>query len=331
MSQPDLLPCRLLCERDSVGRFDFVPGLHDGSPFVYEERRPYYTHILLAHHGFFGPDTVRFRDRMIFIAQQRESQLVLIVELLLSSRRIGANTDRGHTGCGQIRQRITHAARLFRTPRRARPRIEIDQQLAATCRGASLGVAAAQFKKAYYRLPLVADDKLPIAEAFMDLAATVVGEIEHSFSTTRQIRELAWTTGYEGGPAAFGQAFDLELLRMCNFSSGCADSKNGFTLTELVKSMVTRNPAMPYTVTSIARAARLTPNHLSMLFHRETGQTFTDFLTEQRLELAKELLKDIRLTVSEVAHRAGFADPAYFSRRFKNKVGISPTEWRRRG
>jgi len=52
------------------------------------------------------------------------------------------------------------------------------------------------------------------------------------------------------------------------------------------------------------------------------------FLSEQRVLHACELSRDIRLTVGDVARRAGFRDPAYFSRRFKEVTGTAPADWR---
>ena len=52
--------------------------------------------------------------------------------------------------------------------------------------------------------------------------------------------------------------------------------------------------------------------------------TFERILDELRQKTAREYLADGRLTVSQIAHALGFADPAAFSRAFKRWTGVSP-------
>ncbi|MBP5340668.1 MAG: helix-turn-helix domain-containing protein [Prevotella sp.] len=58
------------------------------------------------------------------------------------------------------------------------------------------------------------------------------------------------------------------------------------------------------------------------------GVTPVDFLREARLKRACQMLRSTDLTVSEVAYRCGFSDPKYFSRCFKQSIGLSPTEYK---
>ena len=51
-----------------------------------------------------------------------------------------------------------------------------------------------------------------------------------------------------------------------------------------------------------------------------------DFLTERRISLAKELLGDLTLNIAEVALATGFDDPSYFTRRFRQKTGMTPRD-----
>ena len=98
---------------------------------------------------------------------------------------------------------------------------------------------------------------------------------------------------------------------------------------DVVRAVVAHNPALPFTAATVARAARLSPNHFSSLFRKHSGETFSDFLTSQRVRLARDLLSDLTLSVNEVASRAGFQDAGYFSKRFKRTTGLSPLECRR--
>jgi two-component system response regulator YesN len=64
------------------------------------------------------------------------------------------------------------------------------------------------------------------------------------------------------------------------------------------------------------------------LFSQTTGVTFHQFLEEVRLSKARELLRDPRNRVSEVADAEGYASPDAFRHAFKAHEGLSPEAWR---
>ena len=82
------------------------------------------------------------------------------------------------------------------------------------------------------------------------------------------------------------------------------------------------------TVQSVGSDFSISPNYLSQIFRRETGLTFTDYLTKRRLEYACRLLRTTFLPISEVASKSGFRDYYYFTRIFKKHTGQTPTEYR---
>lgn len=71
----------------------------------------------------------------------------------------------------------------------------------------------------------------------------------------------------------------------------------------------------------------ISEGHLSRIFKKETGYTFVAYLTDYRIHLAMELLKDCGLKVYEVADRVGYSDITYFSTLFKKIVGVNPSEY----
>ena len=74
----------------------------------------------------------------------------------------------------------------------------------------------------------------------------------------------------------------------------------------------------------------LSPNHFSTIFNQETGQTFIEFLTEVRMERAKELLRSTSMKMSEIAFAVGYKDAHYFSYLFKKTQDCTPREYRSR-
>ena len=79
---------------------------------------------------------------------------------------------------------------------------------------------------------------------------------------------------------------------------------------------------------SVAKAANISPNYFSGVFSQEMGQTFVEYLTEKRMERAKELLRYSGKRSSEVAYEVGYRDPRYFSFLFKKMQGCTPSSYR---
>ncbi|PLS01055.1 response regulator transcription factor [Neobacillus cucumis] len=74
----------------------------------------------------------------------------------------------------------------------------------------------------------------------------------------------------------------------------------------------------------------LSPNYFSQLFKQETGETFISYTTNQRFERSKELLRDNRLKIAEIATQVGYTDTNYFSIAFRKFYGVTPSEYRKR-
>ena len=82
------------------------------------------------------------------------------------------------------------------------------------------------------------------------------------------------------------------------------------------------------TVAWFADKLHLSPNYFGDLIKRETGISAQEYIRNQIIERAKELLVDERLTISQVAYSLGYKYPQHLSRVFKQVVGISPNEYR---
>lgn len=63
------------------------------------------------------------------------------------------------------------------------------------------------------------------------------------------------------------------------------------------------------------------------LFKHELGKTFNECLTDYRITVAKELLKDPKLKIYEISKDVGYEDAKYFSQIFKKITGITPTDY----
>lgn len=110
-----------------------------------------------------------------------------------------------------------------------------------------------------------------------------------------------------------------------------ASAKHRLPLQEAKDFLDTHFADPDITMRLIAEKFNISPSHFSTTFHREFGITFRDYLSQKRLDHAKQLLRTTDLSCSEIAYQSGFNDSHYFSFVFKKKVGISPRKFRSAG
>ncbi len=96
-----------------------------------------------------------------------------------------------------------------------------------------------------------------------------------------------------------------------------------------IKEEIHRSLDRPISLALLSKSLHVSTVTITEAFRREFHTTVMHYVKEKRMELAKALLKEQDLTVSEVAARCGFSDPEYFSRCFKQETGLPPALWRK--
>ena len=90
------------------------------------------------------------------------------------------------------------------------------------------------------------------------------------------------------------------------------------------------NLAKPIGLSQIAEEVGSSRATVARLFERELGHSAGEEIMRQRIDMAKRLLKNDSLSVSEIAYRTGFCNPAYFTNTFRRATGLTPKDWRKR-
>ena len=94
------------------------------------------------------------------------------------------------------------------------------------------------------------------------------------------------------------------------------------------RAFIDRNFNRDLTLEEVSREVHVSPYYFSKLFKEQTGDNFINYLTQRRVETAKQLLADGMLNIKAICNAIGYNDPNYFSRLFKRFEGVTPTEYR---
>jgi len=84
------------------------------------------------------------------------------------------------------------------------------------------------------------------------------------------------------------------------------------------------------TLESCAERLNYHPVYLGRVFRKETGMSFSEYLSRYRISVAKKWLAETNMTVAEIAEKLGYHNGPNFSRSFKKFAGVSPGQYRER-
>lgn len=122
----------------------------------------------------------------------------------------------------------------------------------------------------------------------------------------------------------------VSVLRSCGSKAGGA--RKGPRISGVVKkacAIINQNLSSNLKVDAIARKVDLSTTAFYQQFAEQLHLTPAEYVTQRRIEWAKELLADESLSITAIAHRLGYSSSQYFATIFKRSTGISPTQFRK--
>lgn len=110
--------------------------------------------------------------------------------------------------------------------------------------------------------------------------------------------------------------------------SAAAGSRNDRLITDSIIKALTEKIYGTTTLDEVCAGVLFSKSHLKALFKKNTGYSIMDYYTHLKLERAKILINEGNLSVSDIAELLGYSSIHYFSRVFKAKTGMTPTEFK---
>jgi len=95
-----------------------------------------------------------------------------------------------------------------------------------------------------------------------------------------------------------------------------------------IKDYMASHIAEPLALETLAEYAGLSAYHFARMFKQSTGLAPHQYLVQQRLQLAEQLLRNSSLSLSQIALDCGFSSASHFSHRFKSAFGYAPSQLR---
>ena len=155
----------------------------------------------------------------------------------------------------------------------------------------------------------------------------ITGQLSHLLESLRREAETEGT----------GQALMLKA-RLCELLITIGRYASIFNCSGQVKADSLIGPVIDYvlhhfneniSLTSLARQVKCSPEYLGKKFRKSVGLGVSDYLAYVRIDRARSMLEKESLTLSEIAYRLGFCDPAHFSKTFQKITGVLPSNFRK--
>lgn len=138
------------------------------------------------------------------------------------------------------------------------------------------------------------------------------------------LRRLSQIRSVSDIPAIIYEA----AIRLCEIVRASKRMDTGNAHVEKAKHFLTTHLTQEVHMEDVAKAAGISPYHLSRLFKALTGLTIREYLTRERIEAAKHLLITSNHAISQIAFLLRFCDQSYFTLVFRKETGLTPGQYR---
>lgn len=147
----------------------------------------------------------------------------------------------------------------------------------------------------------------------------------------RRLRSALEPSGYSLRSRRLMRAVQfLEVLTRLLLPDAAEEKTNEGEWVAVARSLLESDLDRDLSIGEVARYVGMSYESFRKHFARQTGLSPARYRMHKRIDAARDLLRYTRMTNAQIAGNVGFKDPFYFSRRFKQIVGLSPRRYRRR-
>lgn len=93
--------------------------------------------------------------------------------------------------------------------------------------------------------------------------------------------------------------------------------------------LIRQTPEKWYRIEELAAHMYMTPDHFIRVFRQSVGVTPGEFMIQSRIEAARNLLRFTNHNIARIADMLGYRDVYFFSKQFRQRAGLSPSNYRR--
>ncbi len=120
-----------------------------------------------------------------------------------------------------------------------------------------------------------------------------------------------------------------EYIKLESYGNGTNDTEREDIIKSKLIPYIRENINNPFTISDLAKYAALNPQYMMRLFKKTTGKSIVEYVTERKMEIAKELLTKTQWTNEIISEKVGYVSANYFIKLFKKQYGMTPREFRK--
>ena len=132
----------------------------------------------------------------------------------------------------------------------------------------------------------------------------------------------------DGNALLQAKTLTYSILSEMFLSAQSIQCDNIHSVAEDAKSYMEHHYSEPLSLLELGNRYGMSGKYFAHIFKRYTGISPIEYLIACRMDTARKLLQSTSFSVKEISCRVGYEDALYFSRHFKSRFGLSPSEWR---
>ncbi len=171
-------------------------------------------------------------------------------------------------------------------------------------------------------------DRVALVSLNVDVSKSVYDRLKNSDQEPGKIFFSEEYHNLADAASTSGEAFMAYLHYLIKKTKEALSESAEMGIPAVIKQYIDKNFTRPISRNILSDVFYLDPDYGSRIFKKEFGVTFSGYIQQKRLDLAKSMLEETDLPVSAISEKVGYDDYSYFTRVFRKTVGMTPVEYR---